>query len=88
MVRVETEGRYRIKLSRFPEESGEVLKAQYASLTVGAETQRKFVPEGTYGVEFYMDLSRGDTRIETLLEWEDGVAGGAQFAEVKLIERY
>lgn len=87
MIEVEQTGLYRIRLSRFPLEADQVLKAQSAELRIGDQREHKKVTPLSHSIDFLMKLSEGETQIEGLLTWEDGTKGGAQFASIELLQK-
>ncbi len=86
-VHVARTGRYRLTLRERPAVADFPLKAETAALEIGGgEKITQAVEEGTSGVEFEMDLEKGDTTLRTWLDEADGTSRGAFFVDVEFLE--
>jgi uncharacterized sulfatase len=86
-IDVNRPGNFRIKLSRFPEDNSQPIKAASARLRIGEkEWEQSLNPMATH-VEFLVELPAGPQRLQSWF-YEAGTSKsrGAYFVQVKFIK--
>ena len=84
-VNVVRAGSYRIRLSRFPHDAPEAMRATKAVLRIGEHKLEKDLHGSESNVSFDLDLEKGHALLQSCLSDEYGNVRGAYFAEVTFL---
>lgn len=82
-VNVVRGGPYTIRLSRFPDDAPEPMRATKAVLKVGDQEHKKKLQGDETSVTFMLDLPRGPATLQSWLTDKAGVVRGAYFVHVE-----
>jgi uncharacterized sulfatase len=82
-INVVQAGRYSIRLSRFPDDAPEAIRATKAVLKVGDQEHKKKLQGDETSVTFMLDLPRGPATLQSWLTDKAGVVRGAYFVHVE-----
>ncbi len=81
-VNVVRGGRYSIRLSRFPDDAPQAMRATKATLQIGEQELKRKLDGNEPSVTFELDLPQGYGLLQSWLRDEDGSVRGAYFVQV------
>ena len=85
MLHVERAGRYRVSLCQWPFEAERAVVAETARVRFAGVEATKTVEKGAISVSFELEISDGDTTLETYFTDKAGETGGAYYTYVEYL---
>ena len=82
-VNVVQPGSYSVRLSRFPDDAPQAMRATKAVLKVGEQEHKKKLKGDETSVTFMLDLPRGPATLQSWLTDKAGVVRGAYFVHIE-----
>ncbi len=86
-VNVVRAGHYSIRLSRFPDDAPQAMRATKAILRIGEQELERKLDGNEISVTFELDLPKGHGLLQSWLSDEEGSVRGAYFVQVARLNR-